>query len=173
MDNPIIFYLEEGTNFWEYKPNEPVPNDPNVSHIFDYVQFKRGKIVMENNARILLLNDARFITTRVEPLNYQHTPLGILPFNFCDIVGSSFYRIDIFAQLNFAAGGALYLTNSDFDQSDMIVRGYGMRVRDCLLEHSNIQLEESTVSSSVHNSIFRYNTNISDFSGAFYLQNQF
>ncbi len=158
----LILYMEESADFWEYTGG--VPGETSSSHKFDYVQFKKGKIIMEDDARIVLINDARFINTRVEPFDNVHPPRGITTYTFCDIRSSSLNRINIDAKLNVFESGALYLTTSDFDYSLIKVRGYGTRVRDCLFEHSNIQIDQSSISNTVQESLFRYDSGISDLS---------
>src|SRR5690606_27665117 len=49
----LILYLEEDVDFWEFDANTAIPGETYISQMFEKVKFKDGKIIMEDNARIV------------------------------------------------------------------------------------------------------------------------
>src|SRR5690554_3043715 len=150
----LILYMEEAADFWEF--DGEVAGEGYTSNKFKSVKFKDGKIIMEDDARMVLLCESRFQRTTVEALNPSHKPRGVSPLTFCHISSSTFNRMPINALLHYWESGSLLIETSTFDHSWVNVRGYGYKVRSSSFIRSSIHSEFSTISNSISNSEFHH-----------------
>ncbi|NEN25308.1 hypothetical protein G3O08_17565 [Cryomorpha ignava] len=158
----LILYMEENADFWEFQG--AVVGETYSSQKLDWVKFKYGKIIMEEDARIVLINKSDFIQTTVESLHEGHHPRGVVPFTTCYISHSLFNRVPINAALQYFESGPLYITSSEFTESRIVVEGYGYIVQFSDFWFSPIISSAGTVGNKIHYSTFTYGSRVSDIS---------
>ncbi len=146
-EDDLILYLEEDVDFWEF--DGAVPGESYSSEMFDYVQFKDGKVVISNRARIVLPNNSRFIRCKVDAYGSSYYRGRIVPYTFCDISGCTLNNITVDAKLNSPDPDYLYITNSELNNSLVSVRGYGYKVRSSEFNNSSINAKQNTMTNSV------------------------
>lgn len=156
----LILYMEENVNFWEF--DGAVVGETYSSHIFERITFKYGKIIMEDNSRIVLINKSEFIHTTVESLHEGHHPRGVAPLTRCNISNSSFNRVPIKASLQYFESGPLSISYSDFKKSRIHVEGYGYFIQHSDFWFSPIFSEAGTVGNKIQYSTFTYESTVSD-----------
>ncbi len=159
-EEDLILYLEEGADFWEYEG--AVPNQPFSSNLFFDTEFRNGKVIFEDDARMVLISRSKFYNCSL--LRSGGIPRGIIHFRKLEISNSNVTRVDIESALHHFNEGALVGINSNFNYSDVYVRGYGYYFRDCVMDHTNLTVDQSTIGNRIIRSTFQNSSPIADFS---------
>ncbi|MCA1764016.1 MAG: T9SS type A sorting domain-containing protein [Flavobacteriales bacterium] len=161
-ENDLILHLEESADFWEYEGS--VPNQPFTSNRFQRVQFRDGKVYFEDDSRMVLRSKSKFYNCTISKEGYPAIVDGIVHFRKLEIIDSDVMSVDIESALHYYNEGALIGVNSNFNHSDVYVRGYGYYFRDCVMDHTKISADQSTIGNSVIRSTFQNSSELADFS---------
>ena len=156
----LIVYLEKSADFWEYQG--VVPNESQPSSKFEYFRIENGKIRMEDNSRIVLLNESDLVNVRMEATDYIHKPRGIVNFTFCEIKNSSLYHVDIVAALHFMDEAPLFLTDSYFEGCQIKVTGFAMRLLNSHFYSSTVYATQSSLNNTVNTCLFEHYSQLFD-----------
>ncbi|NEN24370.1 T9SS type A sorting domain-containing protein [Cryomorpha ignava] len=151
-EDDLILYMEEGSDFAEFVG--AVYGESYSSQKFDQVKFKDGKIIMEDQAIIILLNTSFFTRTIIESLDITHNPRGIKPLTTCYITSSTLNRMTIDAHLYYSGMGPLFIGSSEVNNSNVHVRGYGYNLQNCNFNYSEIFSYDTPMGNTILRSNF-------------------